>query len=84
MTSSVRWERQIADVATGRVCARTCAQLTAVYNSTHQKYHDFSAAKVLDFIQIAWIFYPDDLDLDFTHQSLPILLEPISSELLVL
>ena len=27
------------------------------------------------FIQIAWIFYPDDLDLDFTHQSL---LEPIS------
>ena len=21
-----------------------------------------SAAKVLDFIQIAWIFYPDDLD----------------------
>ena len=34
---------------------------------------------ILDFIQIAWIFYPDDLDLDFTHQSL--LLEPISSEL---
>ena len=24
----------------------------------------------LDFIQIAWIFYPDDLDLDFIHQSL--------------
>ena len=26
-----------------------------------------SAAKVLDFVQIAW---PDDLDLDVTHQSL--------------
>ena len=30
----------------------------------------YGAAKVLDFIQIAWIFYPDNLDLDFTHQSL--------------
>ena len=29
-----------------------------------------SAAKVLDFIQFAWIFYPDDLDLDFIHQIL--------------
>ena len=29
-----------------------------------------SAGKVLDFIQIAWIFYPHDLDLDFIHQSL--------------
>ena len=29
-----------------------------------------SAAKVLDFIQIAWIFYPDDLDLDFSSTNL--------------
>ena len=29
-----------------------------------------SAVRVLDFIQIAWIFYPDDLDLDFVHQIL--------------
>ena len=31
--------------------------------------HLYSAAKVLDFIQIAWIFPPDDLDLNFIHQS---------------